>query len=143
MIRAILLFSFSIIIFSCSKDSVEPNIDYSGSYRGTVIDSVNGEFFTTFDYNSVTLTRNSGSNNYTITNGLIRTSTARIVGSSFTIPQVDAGKYLTYNIIESADGNFNGTGIIRLHVSFYQNWVDPVTNVITKRFVRKCVLTKQ
>ncbi len=143
MIRAILLFSFSFVIFSCSKDSVEPNIDFSGSYSGKVIDSINGEFFSTYEFSSLILTRDSTSNNYDINPCLTITNKAKITGSSFTIPQVTAAQFQDYNVIEYAEGNFNGTGIIRLHVTFYINWVDPVTKAILRRKVSKCVLTKQ
>lgn len=143
MIRCV-LFSFICFAFlSCSRESNQVNGDYAGTYKGTVIDSINGQYHATLNNHSITLTRNSGSNNYTIINGLIMTSTAVISGSSFTISQVTAAQSPFFNVIEYANGNFSGTANATLNVTFYQNQVDPTTNAVIARLVRKCVFTKQ
>ena len=143
MIRGIIFSFICFAVFSCSKDSNQLNNDYSGTYKGTVIDSINGQYHSTLNNHSITLTRNSGSNNYTITNGLIMTSTAVISGSSFIISEVTAAQSPSFNVIEYANGNFSGTANTTLSVTFYQNQVSPTTNAVLTRAVRKCVFTKQ
>ena len=143
MVRGIIFSCICVAVFSYSKDSNRIDNDYSGTYKGTVIDSINGKYHSTLNNHSITLTRNSGSNNYTITNGLIMTSTAVISGSSFTISQVTAAQSPSFNVIEYANGNFSGTANTTLSVTFSQNNVNPRTNAVRNRAVRKCVFTKQ
>jgi len=143
MIRGIIFSFICFAVFSCSKGSNQLNNDFSGTYKGTVIDSINGQYHSTLNNHSITLTRNSGSNNYTITNGLILTNTATILGASFTISRVTASQSASFNVVEYANGSFSGVGNSILNVTFYQNQVSPTTNAVLATSVRKCVFTKQ
>ena len=142
MTRFILLFLICTSVIACSKNSDNGNVDYSGTYKGSTIDSINGQLNSTTNNVSITLMRISGSNNYTIINGFTITSIATISGSTFSIPEVTAAQTSSFKVIESANGYFSGPNNTVLNVTFYQKQLDPITNGLIARGSRKCIFTK-
>jgi gamma-glutamyltranspeptidase len=133
--------------FGCSSDGGDggnsSNDDFSGSYRGTVVDAINGQYHATLNDYAILLTPTNTSGQVTISNSLLLTNTANIVQTNFTIPTTVATQNATIKAVEWAVGQFEGANNETLAVVFYQNHVNVNTGETISTLTRTCVLAKQ
>ncbi len=147
MKKLILLLTVITLSYSCSNsdDSNSSNNnsnDFTGSYKGTVIDTINGSYWSTiYDYTIIIVPTNTNGQ-VSLTNNLILTNSATISGTTFTIPQTIAAQTATSQVVEWATGSFGGPNNNTLTVDFYQNNTN-LTNGSVVSTVRSCILTKQ
>ncbi len=134
-----------LMLLGCSNDNNSSNTnsnEYSGSYKGTVIDYINGSYQATLYNYTLILVPTNTNGQVSITNNLILTNNATISGSTFTIPQTIAAQNSTTQVIEWATGSFGGPNNNTLNVNFYQNNINLIDGSVIS-CVRTCVLTKQ
>ena len=145
MKKLILLLTIIALSFSCSSDSNSNNTSsnaYSGSYKGTVIDTINGSYWSTIYNYTIIIVPTNTNGQVSLTNNLILTNSATISGTTFTIPQTIAAQTATSQVVEWATGSFGGPNNNTLTVDFYQNNTN-LTNGSVVSAVRSCILTKQ
>ena len=131
---------------SCSSDSNSSNNtntnSYTGSYKGTVIDTINGSYWSTINDYTIIIVPTNTNGQVSLTNNLILTNSATISGTTFSIPQTIAAQTATTKVVEWATGNFGGPNNNTLTVNFYQNNMN-LTNGSIVSTVRSCILIKQ
>ena len=136
---------FGTILFTnCKKnDEVTASNGFTGSYRGTVSDTLNGTYISTLNDYAIIINPANTSGQVTLTNNLILTNSGTISGTTFTIPQTVATQTTSSKVVESASGSFGGTNNNTWRVIFYQDQVNPTTGAYISRLKRVCTLTKQ
>ena len=145
MKKSILLLLLTSLLYSCSSDSNSNSTNansYLGSYKGTVIDTINGSYWSTMYNYTIIIVPTNTNGQVSLTNNLILTNNATISGTTFTISQTIAAQTTTSKVVEWAIGNFGGPNNNTLTVDFYQNNTN-LTNGTVVSSVRSCILTKQ
>ncbi len=129
---------------SCSKNSKATTSNgFAGSYRGTVKDTLNGNYAQTLNDYTIIITPTNTTGQVTLTNSIIITNTGTISGNTFNIPQTVAAQASTSKVVEWANGTFGGANNNTWNVTFYQDNINPTTGAYIARFTRTCVLVKQ
>ena len=146
-INILISFLTAILLYSCTPDnpasSANPINNFSGSYRGTVVDSINGSYHSTISDYTIILVGTNTQGQYSLTNNLILTNTGKVNGNTFTIPLTTATQNSSMIVKEWANGTFTGFNNSNWDVTFYQNQIDVSTGSVYTRLVRKCTLVKQ
>tara|TARA_Y100001954_G_C15522474_1_gene460011 strand:+ start:18 stop:452 length:435 start_codon:yes stop_codon:yes gene_type:complete len=143
--KRLLVFVFALVLLGSCKKNSDANSEqgYSGSYTGTVIDSMNGTYHSTLNNHTIIIVPTQTQGVVSLTNGLLMTNTGNISGNTFQIPQTIAAENGFMKVIESADGTFGGPDNNTWTVTFYQDQVDTATNNVFATLSRSCVLIKQ
>lgn len=139
-----LFIGLTIIAISCKKNDDATNSNgFAGSYRGTVVDTINGNYHATLNDYSIVIVATNTAGQVSLTNNLIITNSGTISGNTFTIPQTVATQTASMKVVEWATGVFTGTNNNTWKVTFYQDQINPTTNAYLTRMRRTCTLVKQ
>ena len=114
-----LLISLPIIAISCKKNDDATNSNgFAGSYRGTVVDTINSSYWATLNDYAIVIVSTNTPGQVSLTNNLIITNTGTISGNTFTIPQTVATQTASMKVVEWANGVFTGTNNNTWRVTF-------------------------
>jgi len=134
----------TILVSSCTPNNPSNLINnLSGSYRGTVVDSLNGSYWSTLNDYTLILIATNTPGQYSLTNNLIVTNTGTVNGTTFTIPLTTTTQNSSMIVKEWATGTFTGSNNSNWDVTFYQNQINASNGSIISRLVRKCKFIKQ
>jgi hypothetical protein len=138
------IFAGTLFFLSCKKNNEATSSNgFAGSYRGTVSDTINGNYWATLNDYAIVINSTNTPGQVTLTNNLIITNTGTISGNNFTIPQTTATQTSSMKVVEWALGSFGGANNNTWTVTFYQDQINPNTGAYIARMKRACVLVKQ
>ena len=131
MKKLLLLSAF--LIFACSSDDSSEsdhnnsNVEYLGTYRGSIDVYLNGSYHSTLNNHSMTFVSVDDTNEVLIQGNLIITNYCNFNSNGFTIPETIAVTTQVFDVLEYGNGDLNGT---TLQIELHQDQISNTTNEI-------------
>jgi hypothetical protein len=128
-----LLYLFlAVTMFACSSDSSDTNdnnsnLEYLGTYRGSIDIYINGSYHSTLNNHSMTFVSVDDTNEVLIQGNLIMTNYCDFNSNGFTIPETISATSQLFDVLEYGNGDLNGT---TLQIELHQDQISNTTNEI-------------
>ena len=128
-----LLLLSALFIFACSSDDSSDtndnnsNLEYLGTYRGSIDTYINGSYHSTLNNHSMTFVSVDDTNEVLIQGNLIMTNYCNFNSNGFIIPETISATSQLFDVIEYGNGNLNET---TLEIELHQDQISNTTNEI-------------